>query len=1055
MQRFPGPTIEAGTGSAVPGRDGTNGGVSILHESLARAAATHRFDRKLLVGRRLGDAREVLRALARRGTPWIGYEPTTPRGLAHELAADRLASLGLTATDEFDEQALTDDAIDEALAAATNRRLAVLAEAPGVRRALSGAVQALRLAGIRASDLDRVRLRDGEKQRTLRMLLAGYERRLAAAHRVDVADVFREALAVLDEGTGSPAARCYLLPGHDTRGLSGTLIRRLVELGATPLPADPVVGLAVPAGALDGEAGPPATALSYTYAVERTPADLDETLDVFAAASIGDELREVLRRAQAAGFAWDEVEIIASDAMTYGAALDALTRRLDIRVTYAMGLPVGRTRPGRVAATYLRWIQNDFPDDVFRRMLDRGDIVPRSLGVDVSGPALARGLRRLRIGRGRARYLRALERALRALDAPPSPDDDRAPEEIERQRERERAVITGLAAVLRPVLEATPRLPDRAAPAERPVSAGSLARGLAALLACVPANNPVDATARRRMAQRLERIAATATRPTTLGAAVAVLRERLDFRVPAPDAAGTTPWISAGGHLHCSDIVHGGYAARKATFVVGLDAGRFPGAGTADVLLTDEDRQRLGEAGFAAALPTAAERIDDRRYAFAALLARLRGRVTLSYAGWDPAEARALSASPDLLQAFRLACRSSIADYETLRDHVARFATAVPRDGMAIDATDVWLGALGEGGTLREGGDVIRAAFPPLDRGLRAAEARSLRQFGPHHGLTTPRDVLDPRINPEIVVSATRLQTLGACPRRYFLQYVLKVKPPEDLKLEPDAWLSHLDRGSLLHAVYEGSLRMARERGVDLRGPAFDGIAEETLAAQIALWRERVPPPGDAVLATEVDELREDVRAFVHLVRESDGEWIELERTFGRDGAEPATLRLPGGPIRVLGAIDRVDRLPDGSLVIIDYKTGRVWGVASDPFDGGRRLQHVLYTRIAEALLASPVARAEYHYSTGRGQNQRLVYDAAELSAGPRVIDELLDIVGTGHFPPTDHTGDCGICDFRAVCRIGMARRSGAQYPPIDWMKNADEVPSIATLRRLRSGAQR
>ncbi|MGH7507463.1 MAG: PD-(D/E)XK nuclease family protein, partial [Longimicrobiales bacterium] len=628
------------------------------------------------------------------------------------------------------------------------------------------------------------------------------------------------------------------------------------------------------------------------------------------------------------------------------------------------------------------------------------------------------------------------------------------PDEIEGQRERERAVVAGLAAILRPVFAATPRLPDRAYPEGVTVSASSLARGLRALLEFVPATNSVDATARRRMAQRLERIAATADRPTTLAAASAVLRERLDFRVPAPDAAGTTPWISAGGHLHFSDIEHGGFAARRATFIVGLDAGRFPGSGGPDVILTDDDRHQLGKAGFATALPTSAERIDARRYALAALIARLRGHVTLSYAAWDPGEARTLAPSPDLLQAFRLANRDPAADYQALHAHVARLATAVPRDGEYIDATDVWLGALGEGGVLRDGADVIRAAFPPLDRGLHAAEARARLAFGPHHGLTASRDALDPRLNREIVVSATRLQTLGACPRRYFLQYVLKVRPPEDLKLEPDAWLSNLDRGSLLHAVYERSLRTAREQSVDLRDPAFERLAGHLLEEEVAHWRERVPPPGDAVLATEVEELREDVRAFARLVQKAEGEWIELERKFGRDGEEPASLRLPGGAIRVLGAIDRVDLLPGGELVVIDYKTGRVWGDTKDPYDGGRRLQHVLYARIAENLIGGRVARAEYHYPTGRGLNNVDVYPAADLEGGPQVIDSLLDLVGTGHFPPTDDKRDCGICDFRAVCRIAQSRR-GVQHPPVEWACRADEVPSIATMRRLRKGSGR
>lgn len=57
------------------------------------------------------------------------------------------------------------------------------------------------------------------------------------------------------------------------------------------------------------------------------------------------------------GRRWDEVEIVATDPIAYGCALDALASRLGIPVTYAVGLPTERTRQGRATVAYLRWIQ--------------------------------------------------------------------------------------------------------------------------------------------------------------------------------------------------------------------------------------------------------------------------------------------------------------------------------------------------------------------------------------------------------------------------------------------------------------------------------------------------------------------------------------------------------------------------------------------------------------------------------------------------------------------------------------------------------------------------
>src|SRR5690606_8568827 len=140
-----------------------------------------------------------------------------------------------------------------------------------------------------------------------------------------------------------------------------------------------------------------------------------------------------------------------------------------------------------------------------------------------------------------------------------------------------------------------------------------------------PALSSIDRVARERLLKRLERLEETATRATTLDAAVAVLTSRLDTRVPAPDAAGTAPWNAAGGHLHLSDIEHGGLTGRRATFVVGLDAGRFPGGGLQDPPLVDEGRRWLNSGQAVGSMPTSADRLTERRYAFAELLARLRG----------------------------------------------------------------------------------------------------------------------------------------------------------------------------------------------------------------------------------------------------------------------------------------------------------------------------------------------------------------------------------------------------------------------------------------------
>ena len=1027
-----------------------------LAAALTAVARAHPLARKRLVCRRQGEGRELLRSLALDGLPWIGFETTTPFAFALDRVAAHLAAEGRSIIDEFDEAALIDAAFDEAIRDGPAARLALLGEGVGLRRDLADTIRGLRLAAVRPSDLRRARLRDEAKAAALAAVVAAYERGLSASRRVDAAEVFRRAAAAV--AAEPPAGRVYLLPGLRRDGLAGQFLSALVAAGAAILPDEPVAGLDRPAKWLAARepAGAP-NARGHLHEPAAAPRGTEADIALFAAASVADEVREVLRRVVARELAWDEVEIVATDPVAYGVALDTVARPLGVPVTYAVGLPFERTRPGRVLHAYLAWIRDDFPDHVLRGLLEREDLVAIEASA-VPGAALARRLRALRIGRGRARYGAALGRARRALQVAEQGDvrgDDHG--EVGRSAGRlahERRALEALHEIIESILDATPALPDRLRTSPVAVRPADLAHGLLTVLRFVPVGDGVDAAATARLVARLERIAATATRPAQLDAAIAVLLGQLETRVPAPDSGGPAPWSSAGGHVHLTDLAHGGLTGRRETFVVGLDAVRFPGGAGDDSLLTDEDRHRLAAIG-RSGLSDTAERNAERRYALAVLLARVRGGLTLSYAAWDAVQVRTVPPAAELLQAYRLISREPLADYGALRAALGQPATAVPAGAARLDAADVWLGRLRGGGAARQGVGVVREAFPGLDRGLRAAAERATREFTAHHGRVVPRRVLDPRLTQE-PLSASRLEALGTCPHRYMLKYVLRVYAPNDLELEPDRWLSHLDRGLLLHRVFERALRRARERGAESDAAMLESVALDVLAREVEEWQERVPPPGAAVFDIEVASLRQDVRAFARMATSAEGRWIDLERRFGRDGEPAVPLALPGGEIRVAGAIDRIDELHDGRLVIVDYKTGLWFGHDRDSgvYAGGRRLQHAVYAAAARALLGRDVARVEYHFASVRGENRRARYDAAEFADGLAVIQRLLDIAARGHFHPTPDPGDCRLCDYRVVCRVPDERFGRITSPAADWAAGVlHELEELDVLARLRGGA--
>ena len=171
--------------------------------SLEAATQEHPLDRKLLLCRTIGEGRELLRALAVRGCSWLGWEITTPRRLALDLVGAAIAGEGRAPADDYDQEAGVDIALHEALADDPGSPLARLADTPGFRAAVAGAVRELGLAGIDAERLRRSPHGNPQVRALLVRVLedeVGWESPLvASAERIDLRAQIREDAAVAKE----------------------------------------------------------------------------------------------------------------------------------------------------------------------------------------------------------------------------------------------------------------------------------------------------------------------------------------------------------------------------------------------------------------------------------------------------------------------------------------------------------------------------------------------------------------------------------------------------------------------------------------------------------------------------------------------------------------------------------------------------------------------------------------------------------------------------------------------------------------------------------------
>ncbi|MBN8632940.1 MAG: double-strand break repair protein AddB [Rhodobacterales bacterium] len=145
-------------------------------------------------------------------------------------------------------------------------------------------------------------------------------------------------------------------------------------------------------------------------------------------------------------------------------------------------------------------------------------------------------------------------------------------------------------------------------------------------------------------------------------------------------------------------------------------------------------------------------------------------------------------------------------------------------------------------------------------------------------------------------LSVTEIKTLVRDPYAIFARHVLKLRPLDPLRPEADPRL----RGVVLHEVLEKFLRHG------------GGGREELLAITDAVLAERVAWP----LARTIwlSRIAKAADAFLAFSAATGGAPVLIE--------EKGAVSLPGTDFTLTGKPDRIDRLSDGRLLLIDYKTG-------------------------------------------------------------------------------------------------------------------------------------
>ena len=1026
---------------------------------LSNLIAAHPLTEKILVVPSFRTGHQIGEALAASGCSWINLRTATLSSLALDTAGAELAAAGVTRIPDMTSRLILNRILRELKAAGQLPFFGRLEIRSGIVSAIHRSLRELRLTGISGSDLKPESFIDPQKGHELGLILTRYEEELAASRQVDSAALYTEAIHLLEKrrpphptssksehppessATSSASASAPLilrLENHVLLPLERTFLQTFAAGALRVIPEGRVFGLERPRRFPPPAdfPSPPAPSSNlgrapWLFDPEQSPSPFeDDTLTLFAAVGLTNECREICRGILAQEIPFDSVAVLHPSGSHHPASFFNLAEKTGLKVTSQEGFPLSFTIPGKVFATLIEWMENDFPEAPLRMLIESGGLkMPEAAtGYPLAVLPVARVLRAAGIGWGRSRYLprlRALaDDAARKAKAARKGKNDSTAERLETRADAAYRTRRWVKEILE-LLSAWPD-PNSAdsTPAECPLS--ELIAGLsAALRKYCRVTSALDIEALAFLSSRLDVASPHACFLTTREEALEWLRQTAaNLRVGASNPAP--------GHLHLAPFTSGAFSARPRTFITGLDQTTVPGSRLPDPILLDEERRALSPD-----LVLTADKLRENLYSMAALLASLNGRAVLSFAAYDMIEDKPSFPSSLLLQVYRLITGDSSLDYTALMTALGEPRGVISDWSLALDATDWWLGRIAPSGRFRSAEETVRLNFPLINVGVMARAEREGPQLTSHDGLVTvSRDEVHPCVNHKIVMSASRFETLGACPYLYFLKYILHIRPPDDLVLDRSRWLDPLQRGELLHEIYCRFMR-ALKKSDRPDDPAAHTELLHTLARElIAHTRETCPPPSEAVFSSEVRELLLSCDIFLNTesVRTPPVEPFLFEVRFGRahgddddddtPTAEAVPIAIPAEkPFLLNGRIDRIDRTAPHTYRVIDYKTGS-YNRYEDlkAFGKGRCLQPALYAEAAATLLrqlgldtAPRVIQSGYAFPTLRGDGREILIDTPDLKDLQKLLMELLHLLDQGHFlaPPDAH---CAYCDYAPIC---------------------------------------
>lgn len=245
--------------------------------------------------------------------------------------------------------------------------------------------------------------------------------------------------------------------------------------------------------------------------------------------------------------------------------------------------------------------------------------------------------------------------------------------------------------------------------------------------------------------------------------------------------------------------------------------------------------------------------------------------------------------------------------------------------------------------------------------------------------------------------SFSQLAAYSSCPLQYKFAFILKI---------PAVTKNQFIFGQLIHrTLYEFLLPLVSGPQSSLFGNTSTPVLKKDNL--LKLYKNNFTPENWESAGDREKYYREGEKNlglfFDKFLKDSLPQILFLEKSF--------TIKINNELIK--GTIDRVDRLPDGTYEIADYKTGS----PKKTLDYAAKRQLFLYQIVAEELLGLKISSLAFYYLQ---DGSKFTFSAKDKDIEKFKLEmrEIIQAIKSYNFSPTPDEITCRYCDFNDICEF-------------------------------------